>query len=76
MRFDLQHRLAERRALVPTDSDAYRLLDGTAWPGVFIDRLAGCLLVSLRDTELPREAEAQLRAWGGPVYLKQLDRDV
>lgn len=76
MDFDLSERLRARRAEVPVDTDAYRVLDGTAWRGVFIDSLAGRLLVSLRDTELPAALEEQLRACGLPVYLKRLDNDL
>lgn len=75
MPFDLNRRLAERRALIPDDTDAYRVLDGTEWPGVFIDTLADRLLVSLRDTGLPRGLGVQLRDTGRPVYLKHLDKD-
>lgn len=61
--------------MIPADTNAYRVLDGTAWRGVFIDALADRLLVSLRDVELPRELESQLRALGCPVYVKHLERD-
>lgn len=61
--------------MIPADTNAYRVLDGTAWRGVFIDALADRLLVSLRDVPLPRELEAQLRALGCPVYVKHLERD-
>ncbi|MCQ2365214.1 MAG: class I SAM-dependent methyltransferase [Akkermansia sp.] len=75
MAANLQDLLAARRAMVPADSDAYRVSDGVEWRGVFIDTLADRLLVSLRDVALPRDLEAQLRALGRPVYVKQLERD-
>lgn len=71
----LQDLLAARRAMVPADSDAYRVSDGREWRGVFIDTLADRLLVSLRDVALPRDLEAQLRSLGRPVYVKHLERD-
>lgn len=73
---DLQAMMRQRAAVIPPQTDAYRLCDGTAWRGVFIDVLADRLLVSLRDTELPAPLAAQLRASGRPVYVKRLDRDV
>lgn len=73
---DLQAMMRQRAAVIPPQTDAYRLCDGTAWRGVFIDALADRLLVSLRDTELPAPLAAQLRASGRPVYVKRLDRDV
>ena len=76
MAADLQALIHARQKLLPPQTDAYRLLDGTLWRGVFIDALADRLLVSLRDTELPAEAAAALRASGRTVYLKRLDRDV
>lgn len=61
--------------MIPADTNAYRVLDGTAWRGVFIDALADRLLVSLRDVPLPRELEAQLRSLGCPVYVKHLEQE-
>lgn len=75
MAANLQDLLAARRAMVPADSDAYRVSDGREWRGVFIDTLADRLLVSLRDVALPRDLEAQLRTLGRPVYVKHLERD-
>lgn len=75
MAANLQELLAARRAMVPADSDAYRVSDGVEWRGVFIDTLADRLLVSLRDVALPRDLEQQLRTLGRPVYLKHLERD-
>lgn len=72
----LQQLIQEHGALLPPETDAYRVLDGTRWRGVFVDALAERLLVSLRDTELPAELAAQLRATGRPVYVKRLDKDV
>lgn len=63
----------ERRLLDRTN--AYRLCDGSPWRGVFIDMLAGRLLVSLRDVDLPGELEAELRGSGLPVWLKRLEQD-
>lgn len=74
--FSLQQVLAERRARVPAGTDAFRVLDGTVWPGVFVDALADRLLVSLRDVAVPRELAEQLRACGATVYVKRLDKDV
>lgn len=75
MAANLQDLLAARRAMVPADSDAYRVSDGREWRGVFIDTLADRLLVSLRDVALPRDLESQLRLLGRPVYVKHLERD-
>ncbi len=72
----LQQLIAAREAKLPPQTNAYRLHDGTRWPGVFIDSLADRLLVSLRDTALPAPLRAMLLATGRPVYLKQLDKDV
>ncbi len=72
----LQQLIAEREAALPPQTDAYRVHDGTRWPGVFIDALADRLLVSLRDTELPPQLRAMLLGTGRPVYVKRLDRDV
>lgn len=61
--------------MIPADTNAYRVSDGTTWRGVFIDALADRLLVSLRDVALPTELEKQLSALGCPVYVKHLERD-
>ncbi len=74
---DTLHQLiAAREAKLPPNTNAYRVHDGTRWPGVFIDALADRLLVSLRDTELPPALRNMLLATGRPVYLKRLDNDV
>ena len=72
----LQELLAARRESIPAHTDAYRVVDGTVWPGVFIDALAGRLLVSLRDTALPRGLRDLLEQTGQPVFVKRLDKDV
>ena len=72
----LQDLLAARRESIPAHTDAYRVADGTVWPGVFIDALADRLLVSLRDTALPRGLRDALAQTGRPVFVKRLDKDV
>lgn len=72
----LAKQIAERTALLPTGTDAYRVVDGTIWPGVFVDALANRLLVSVRDTTVPRALLQELETLGCPVYLKRLDNDV
>ena len=76
MRNPLEQLRETREKHLPTRTDAYRLSDGRPWQGVFIDMLAGNLLVSLRDVTLPRELEGFLRASGLPVWLKRLDQDI
>lgn len=76
MRNPLEQLRETREKQLPTRTDAYRLSDGQPWQGVFIDMLAGNLLVSLRDVSLPRELEGFLRASGLPVWLKRLDQDI
>lgn len=73
---NLSAAIAARLPKLPPATDAYRVLDGTVWPGVFVDALADRLLVSLRDTELPQALAEQLRATGRPVFVKRLDKDV
>lgn len=70
---DLIESRAER---LPQHTDAYRVSDGTLWPGIFIDALADRLLVSVRDTEIPRGLRDLLAETGRPVYHKRLDKDV
>ena len=72
----LQELLAARRAAIPAHTDAFRVVDGTVWKGVFIDALADRLLVSLRDTSLPRGLRDALEQTGRPVFVKRLDKDV
>ena len=72
----LQEILAARRAEIPSHTDAFRVVDGTVWPGVFIDALADRLLVSLRDTALPRGLRDLLEQTGRAVFVKRLDKDV
>ena len=68
--------LAARKAqLLPPGTDAYRVADGSPWPGIFIDSLAGRWLISLRDVaELPADLQQQLRAAGGDIYIKRLSK--
>lgn len=68
--------IGRKSALLPPLTDAYRVADGTPWPGFFIDALADRLLVSVRDTAIPAPLLEQLQQTGHPVYLKQLDKDV
>ncbi len=68
--------IAAREAKLPPQTNAYRVSDGTTWPGIFIDALADRLLVSVRDTAVPHPLLVQLEATGRPVYLKRLDKDV
>ena len=63
---------AQKARLLPPGTDTYRVADGAPWPGVFIDSLAGRLLVSLRDVELPPSLRAELLAGGKEVYIKHL----
>ena len=72
----LHELLAARRAAIPAHTDAFRVVDGTVWKGVFIDALADRLLVSLRDTSLPRGLRDALEQTGRPVFVKRLDKDV
>ncbi len=72
----LQQLIKDREAQLPPHTNAYRVHDGTLWPGVFIDALAETLLVSLRDCELPPALRSMLLSTERPVYLKRLDRDV
>lgn len=72
----LQELINMRRAEIPAHTDAFRVVDGTVWPGVFIDALADRLLVSLRDTALPRGLRDLLEQTGRPVFVKRLDKDV
>lgn len=70
---DLIESRAER---LPEHTDAYRVSDGTLWPGIFIDALSDRLLVSVRDTAIPRGLRDLLAETGRPVYHKRLDKDV
>lgn len=72
----LQELISMRRAEIPAHTDAFRVVDGTVWPGVFIDALADRLLVSLRDTALPRGLRDLLEQTGRAVFVKRLDKDV
>lgn len=76
MAADLAALIRDREHRLPPQTDAYRVLDGTLWRGVFVDALADRLLVSLRDTEVPAALAAQLRATERAVYVKRLDKDV
>lgn len=66
--------IAAKEPKLPPGTDAWRVADGAPWPGVFIDSLAGRLLVSLRDVELPRALHDELMASGRDVYVKRLEK--
>ena len=68
--------IAARKAQLPSGTNAYRISDGTTWPGIFIDALADRILVSVRDASLPAGLRTLLNETGQPVYLKRLDKDV
>lgn len=68
--------IKQKTALLPEKTNAYRVADGKPWPGIFIDALADRLLVSVRDTSVPRGLQDLLQQTGSPVYLKRLDKDV
>lgn len=70
----LSRLMAEKTPQLPPATDAWRVEDGTQWPGVFIDSLAGRLLVSLRDVSLPADLERQLLTCGQDVYIKRLEK--
>ncbi len=72
----LQQLLAVRERELPPHTNAFRVHDGTRWPGIFIDALADRLLVSLRDCELPAPLKEMLAETGCSTYLKRLDKDV
>lgn len=72
----LEARIADRESRLPAQTNAYRVADGSPWPDIFIDALADRLLVSLRNTQLPRGLKELLQQTGRPVYLKRLDNDV
>lgn len=66
--------IAAKERRLPPGTDAWRVADGTPWPGVFIDMLAGRLLVSLRDTEPTPELYNELMHSGRDVYIKRLEK--
>ncbi len=72
----LQDIIARRKVELPPETDAFRVVDGTLWRGVFVDALADRLLISLRDTPLPPALRTQLEDTLLPCYVKQLDRDL
>lgn len=76
MKATLGQIIARKKAHLPQGTDAFRAVDGTPWPEVFVDALADRLLVSLRSTSLPADLHNQLLHTGCCVYLKQLDNDV
>ncbi len=65
----------KKRAQLPAGTNAFRVLDGRPWEGVFVDALDTRLLVSLRDCALPAELHEQLLSTGKSIYIKYLDRD-
>ena len=68
--------IKKKEAALPPDTNAYRVADGAPWDGIFIDALADRLLVSVRDTDVPRGLKQLLEESGRPTYLKRLDKDV
>lgn len=68
--------IRKKEAALPPDTNAYRVADGAPWDGIFIDALADRLLVSVRDTGVPRGLKQLLEESGRPTYLKRLDKDV
>lgn len=72
----LSELIEHKSALLPPLTNAYRVSDGSPWPGIFIDALADRLLVSVRDTDVPHNLHRQLLRTGRPVYLKRLDKDI
>ena len=63
---------SKEQSLLARGSDCCRVADGAPWHGVFIDALAGRLLVSLRDVELPADLRGFLQNCGRDVYVKHL----
>ena len=63
---------AEKTRRLPPGTDMFRVADGSPWPGVFVDSLAGRFLVSLRDVELPPDLCRELESCGRDVYIKHL----
>ena len=72
----IKQMIEDRRTRLPERTNAYRISDGLTWPGITIDAMADRLLVSVRDTEVPRELRNQLAELRRPVYVKRLERDV
>lgn len=64
-----------REALLPPATDAYRIMDGSPWQGIFVDALADRILVSTRDVGVPRDLRNQLAELGRPVFLKHLAKE-
>lgn len=71
----LEQLMKKKEQLLPPATNTYRVADGSPWPGIFIDALAGRLLVSLRDVELPQPLRLELEAGGRDVYIKHLSKD-
>lgn len=71
----LNELIGARQKRIPPHTNAYRVADGSPWKDIFIDAFADRLLVSLRDTPLPRGLRCLLEETGQPVYLKRLDKD-
>ncbi len=71
----LDQLLAERRAALEPDTDAYRVLpEETLFPGVSVDALGGRFLVSLRNVAMPGELHEWLLASGADVFVKHLSK--
>lgn len=69
----------ERQRLVPPQTDMFRVIDGKAegYPDIFVDYFAGRLLVSTRDTALPKSLAQEIQqvaTTGVPVFLKHLEQ--
>lgn len=75
MQAELDRMRREKEEKLKPGTDAYRLLpEDTLWRGVAIDSLAGRLLISLRNVELPEKAEEWLRAQDGDIFIKKLKK--
>ena len=63
---------ADKERRLPPGTNTFRVADGSPWPGVFVDSLAGRFLVSLRDVELPADLRRELEASGRDSFIKHL----
>ena len=68
--------LARRADLFDSATDAVRLIDGRGdgLPGIYLETLAGCWLVSTTNGELPPEFREWVRDHGVSCYWKRLDQ--
>lgn len=75
MRVELDRMREGKEQKLGSETNAYRLLaEDVLWSGVAIDSLAGRYLVSLRNAELPREAEEWLCAQEADIFIKHLEK--